>query len=128
MFSNSGQAVAKTIKKLELHHSNWRLVWIYNRDILWLTSCACFMFLESISAANFHVTCSTIKLLMQLVGVLGELSSCREAFVAQGTVKDLTRFPVHLQLVALQTCWIIERLVTKFTQEFFDMPMYLDVL
>ena len=86
------------------------------------------MFLESISAANCHPTCSTIKLLMQLVGVLGKLSSCCEAFVAQGTVKDLTCFPVHLQLVALQTCWIIERLVTKFTQEFFDIPMNLEML
>ena len=72
------------ITKLELHHTDWRIVRIEERGFLkWTRVFNCkmgasftfFMLLQSHLAANLHIANNTSEAFMQLVGVLHELPS-----------------------------------------------------
>ena len=72
------------ITKLELHHTDWRIVRIEERGFLkWTRVFNCkrgasftlFMLLQSHLAANLHIANNTSEAFVQLVGVLHELPS-----------------------------------------------------
>ena len=126
--SNSGQ-----VNKLKLHHSYWRIVRIDSKGVLVnrktsLASCTFLVVLQSTSAVYLDTTLCTKELLVKLVSVLWELSTCRETFATNSAVINFPCFFVHLQHVALQRCLAEESFVAKFTEIIIHVCMNLEML